>query len=369
MDPGRLRLGIQRALAALWILDALLQLQGRNFSPALVNDTILGNVENQPAPIAASIRAAAHLLEPHHVLLNIAIVSVQLTLGIALLFRASAKPGLACSVVWALGIWWFGEGFGGLLAGEASLLAGAPGAAALYALVAMAIWPSDDTAPSPTPDTAVPSSASGVSARPSGASGVSARPSGASGVSARPRAFGAAAPKRAADAGLIGTRMLTRIWAALWIGGALLRVAPFWFPPVYALEADLQNGIDREPHWLLLANEALRHIVSAGGLATVIVLAVVEAGIGIGSLLPRRRRAFLFAGAAVALLYWAVGQHYGELFSGSATDVGSGPLFVMLALLLWPLSEPTAQLAGDQAPGALSRVRGAAIRSATAGAR
>jgi hypothetical protein len=38
-------------------------------------------------------------------------------------------------------VWWLGEGLGGIFTGLASPLTGGPGAAVLYALLAVLIWP------------------------------------------------------------------------------------------------------------------------------------------------------------------------------------------------------------------------------------
>lgn len=59
-------------------------------------------VESQPQPIAGSILTAAHLLGPHAVELNFAIIVIQLALGIGLVWRRRVKLALACSIVWAL---------------------------------------------------------------------------------------------------------------------------------------------------------------------------------------------------------------------------------------------------------------------------
>jgi hypothetical protein len=40
----------------------------------------------------------------------------------------------------------------------------------------------------------------------------------------------------------------------------------------------------------------------------------------------------LWAGIVVAVLYWGVGQGFGQLFSGQATDPSTGPLLVMVGL-------------------------------------
>lgn len=115
------------ALAALWAIDAVLQLQPANFTSGLVFHTILGNAENQPEPIYGSLVTASHLLGPYAIELNGAIIVIQLAIAAGLLWPRTVKPALGASVVWALGVWWLGEGFGGVFAGKATLLVGAPG--------------------------------------------------------------------------------------------------------------------------------------------------------------------------------------------------------------------------------------------------
>lgn len=305
---GRRRL--QLALAALWVVDALLQLQPPNFTQDLIAGTILGNAEGQPQPISGSIVSASNLLSGHAIALNVVIIVVQLAIGAGLAWRRSVRVALAVSVVWALGVWWLGEGFGGVFAGKATLLVGAPGPALLYALLALVAWPT-------------------------------ARRGG----------------RTIAAAGWLGERTTRTVWMLLWAGGALWRVVPFWYPPVYALHGDFRLSLDEEPRWIFGLNDALAHFAQSAGLALVIAIAVVEATIGIGVLALRHQRAFLAAGMLVAVVYWAVGQQFAELFTGSATDVAAGPLYVLLALTLWPLratapavESPTAATRGSPQP-------------------
>ncbi|MFF2809551.1 hypothetical protein ACFVT2_20675 [Streptomyces sp. NPDC058000] len=62
-------------------------------------------------------------------------------LGLGIAWRPTVKPALAASIAWSLGVWWFGEGVGGVLTGTASPVSGAPGAVILYALLAVLLWP------------------------------------------------------------------------------------------------------------------------------------------------------------------------------------------------------------------------------------
>ena len=280
--------GVQLALAGFWAIDALLQLQPVNFTQDLVYGTILGNAENQPQPIFGSLVSASHLLGSHAVALNVAIIVIQLVIATGLLWPRTVKPALGLSIGWALGVWWLGEGFGGIFAGKATLLVGGPGPALLYAVLAVVAWPTE-------------------------------------------RRRGGTI----AGAGALGESATRRVWAVLWVGGAILRLVPFWFGPVYALAGDFQLGLDEEPHWLAAINQTLSHFAATSGLALVIALAAVEAAIGVG-VLTRHRRAFLAAGMIVATVYWVFGQQFAGLFTGSATDVAAGPLFILLALTLWP---------------------------------
>ncbi|MHB8657335.1 MAG: hypothetical protein ACYC91_05175 [Solirubrobacteraceae bacterium] len=300
MKPARgsreLLRGLQLALAAFWALDTLLALQPANFTRGLVFNTILGNAENQPQPIDDSLVWASHLLGPYATELNLAIIAVQLAIAAGLLWPRTVKPALGLSIVWALGIWWLGEGFGGIFAGKASLLVGAPGPALLYALLALVAWPIVRTCTAREGDTI-------------------------------------------AAAGAFGDRGARGLWALLWLGGALLRIVPFWFAPVYALAGDLQLSLDQEPHWLLHINVALSRLASTAGLPLVIAVAATEAVIGIG-VFTRHRRSFLAAGIAVSAVYWIFGQQFAGIFTGSATDIAAGPLYILLALTLWPRRYP-----------------------------
>jgi hypothetical protein len=281
---------VQLALAGFWAIDALLQLQPANFTGQLVLGTILGNAENQPQPIYGSLVFAARLLAPVHIELNLAIVVVEIALACGLLSRRRVKLALVVSIAWALGVWWLGEGFGGIFAGKGTLLVGAPGAALLYALLALIAWPADRGATSTI-----------------------------------------------AAAGALGERAALSAWALLWTGGAILRVVPFWFPPVYALRGDLQLSLNEEPRWLFDVNQTLSHLAAAGGLPLVIAIAALEAAVGIG-VLTRYRRAALAGGIVLATIYWVFGQQFAGLLTGSSTDIAAGPPFVLLALTLWPRS-------------------------------
>jgi hypothetical protein len=59
------------------------------------------------------------------------------------------------------------------------------------------------------------------------------------------------------------------------------------------------------------------------------------------------------------LLYWVLGQGFGGIFAGGATDPNAGPLFILLAVAMLPLVG-----AGERAA---ARVRGPATAPAAVG--
>jgi len=135
------RRGLQVALGVLWLLDGALQLQ-----PALVTDRFAREVlapaaTGQPGWVSWPVLHAAQWIGAHAVVAGLSFAVVQLAIGAGLLVRRTVRPALVLSVAWALGVWIVGEGLGGIAGGTASLVTGAPGAALLYAGLALAAWP------------------------------------------------------------------------------------------------------------------------------------------------------------------------------------------------------------------------------------
>ena len=102
-------------LAGIWLLDGVLQYQSFMFSKAF-GQMIAGTAAGNPAVIARPITWNATLVEHHGVLLNTIFATIQLLLGLGIAFRPTVRVALAASVAWSLGVWWFGEGLGGVLA-------------------------------------------------------------------------------------------------------------------------------------------------------------------------------------------------------------------------------------------------------------
>lgn len=138
---GQARRRLQIALGVVWLLDAALQFQpfmfGRGFALEILKPTAQGN----PSLIGRPVIWSAHVVLAHPQLWNTIFALTQLLLALGLFWRRSVKLALAGTVVWSLIVWWLGEGLGGVLAGSAAPLMGAPGAVILYAVMAFLLWP------------------------------------------------------------------------------------------------------------------------------------------------------------------------------------------------------------------------------------
>jgi hypothetical protein len=132
---------LQLALGLVWLLDAALQFQPFMFTRGFVTQVIDPAAMGSPGVISRSVMGTGQLVLTHPALFNAAFATIQLALAAGLLWRRTTRLALAGTIVWALGVWWLGEGLGGLLTGTASPVTGAPGAALLYVIIAVLAWP------------------------------------------------------------------------------------------------------------------------------------------------------------------------------------------------------------------------------------
>ncbi len=116
LDAGRV---LQLGLAGIWLLDGVLQYQPAMYTKAF-GQMLAGTASGNPSVIARPITWEAGLLNHHLVLLDTAFATIQLLIGLGIAIRPTARVALAGSIAWSLGVWWFGEGLGGVLSGAAS---------------------------------------------------------------------------------------------------------------------------------------------------------------------------------------------------------------------------------------------------------
>jgi hypothetical protein len=141
---GLTRRHLQIALGLLWLLDGVLQAQPFMFTRGFATEVIAITGQGQPGFVSGPVHWVSTVIAGHPVAWNVPFAAFQLLLGVGLLVRRTARPALAASIAWALGVWYLGEGLSGLASGHASLVTGAPGSAPLLAVLAAAAWPTRD---------------------------------------------------------------------------------------------------------------------------------------------------------------------------------------------------------------------------------
>jgi hypothetical protein len=280
---------LQLILAATWLLDGLLQYQSSMYS-TMFGEMIGDNATGNPGVIASPISWNAVLVEHHLVLLNTVFATIQLLLGLGIAYRPTVRVALAASIAWSLGVWWFGEGLGGVLSGGASPVNGGPGAVILYALLAVLLWPAD-----------------------------------------RP---GVTAPFVAARA--VGAPVARLLWLVLWGSLAYFALTPANRGP-QALHDMIVGMTGGEPGWVTGLENHAAALLDHQGLAASIVLAVALIVIAVGVFLPPPlARSALILALVVAAFIWVFGEAFGQILTGGATDPNSAPLLALLALAYWP---------------------------------
>ena len=222
-------------------------------------------------------------------LTNSTFALVQFLIAFGIVWKRTLKPALALSIVWALCVWWFGEGVGNILHGGATPFSGGPGAVLFYALLAVLLWPSEG----------------------------SDRPF----VAAR----------------TVGVTAAKAVWAVVWGLLAVLAVAGSGRSP-RALH-DLVAAYTGQPGWLARIDRATASMLLHHGTAAAVLLAVVCVVVAVGAYLPPRFNRFtLVLGIVTFVFIWVATENFGGILAGGATDPNSGPPVFILALIYWPLT-------------------------------
>jgi hypothetical protein len=306
-QPPDTRRMLQLALAAVWLLDAVLQYQSFMYTRAF-GRMLAGTAAGNPGVVASPIGWDARLVEHHDVLLNTIFATIQLLLALGIAFRPTTRVALGASIAWALGVWWFGEGLGGVLTANASPVNGAPGAVIIYGLLAVLLWPS-----------------------------------GRSEVRA---------PFTAARA--VGAPVARSLWLILWGSLAYFALLPANRTPqgLSTMIAGMGSG---EPGWLTALDNHAANLVAHRGLAASIVLAVLLVLIAAGVFLPRPvARVTVVLALVLAAAIWVVGEAFGGILAGGGTDPNSGLLLMLLALTYWPAATAVTQLGLPSGPSAVA---------------
>ncbi len=281
---------VQTVLGLFWLIDGLLQFQSFMYSNGFYAVLRAGAI-GQPGWLHDSVIWGAGVLHGNPSVWNTLFALTQCLIGIGVLYRPTVKTALAGSFAWAFIVWWFGEAFGMLFMNMAQPMTGAPGAVLLYALIGLIAWPN-------------------------------ARPGGLLGAS--------------------GARIT---WAALWLVSAWA----WLLAPSSSADASSQmlgavkSGIGPLEH----LQNSLANAAVGDGLVIALVLAALSATIAIAVAAGWRARFWLYVSIALNLAYWLIPQGLGGIFTGQGTDLNAGPLFILLAVAMIPLTQRADASSGD----------------------
>ena len=310
------------ALASLWIIDGLLQLQPAMYSRSLngfLANVLQYNTMGRPNPLTDLIRflvTFTYGTHSHQIVFNTVAALVQIAIGVAILFRKTERFGLLVSAFWALVPWVVGEAMGQMLFPQASMaFTGTPGAALIYLFLSIILLKDHSFYPGLDSDAG----------------------------QFRKKSARVEEPSRSrvgcvSDLGVAGSRTALAAWAVVWVGSALFELElSNWSPN--AISAQLKGIAAGEPSWISGMDRLLSHLTVGRGTTIALLMAVVQAWVGVAVPRPRLRRVALGVGIAVSLIYWVAGQNFGQLLTGNATDPNLGPAMIIFALALWPISK------------------------------
>ncbi len=269
---------IQITLGLVWLLDGALQLQRQMFTSNFANKVLLPVSLGHPRIVSSPMHFEIRLILSHPALWDGLFALVQLTLGVLILVKKTNKVGLIASVFWALGVWSLGEGLAGMLSWHSTLFMGLPGAALIYAILALAVLPNKDNN--------------------------------------KPAYW------------------LPIIWASLWILGTIYLLLPGQNSPADSSQM-LSRMTSGAPRWISFLDEHSAAMIGHMGFWFVAVVAIIQIIVGLFVFFPNNyRKSAIYVGIGASVIYWVLGQQLGGYFTGVATDPNSGPLFILLGVAI-----------------------------------
>jgi len=299
------RRSVQIILGFLWLLDGFLQFQPQMFTSHFASRVISPAATGQPLFVAGPMHFFIHIFLFHPALFNCFAALTQLGLGVLILLRRTTKLGLIGSMLWGLFVWGIGEGYGGIFSGHTILLMGAPGAALLYVILALAVMPKNNKQGSRPP------------------------------------------------------YWLAFVWAASWIGGAIYQLLPGQNTLADISSMVAGNGA-HQPGWLAsldnhiaswinnfgaqgshsvmhmsMSQMATMQTQNYSGYWFILLMAIIQLVIGLAIFLPKiYRNSAITLGIALSFIFWVIGQSFGGIFTGLATDPNAGPLLILIGVAI-----------------------------------
>jgi len=312
---------LQITLAILWIVDGLFQLQPKMFTRSFVDLAINPSIQSQPVIIANLMHFFGQIFLLNPFIFNLSIFAVQIAIGALILNKKTVKQGLYLSIVWGLFIWIVGEGLGGIFAGQANLIIGAPGSALLYVILAIA-----------------------------------------------------ALPRKQTNNNLVDypAYWLIFVWFLLWSGFGVLQLilksdslntirlmildnahgAPSYIRAIDINASSILTSFIHSKasissiHSSMMSMNQPTYANNSNGYWFIVILSLIQVLIAIGVFAKNRlRQVAIYSGIILAFIFWVIGQNFGQYYSGFATDLNTAPLIIILGIAIINNKEINRQLA------------------------
>jgi hypothetical protein len=132
-----------------------------------------------------------------------------------------------------------------------------------------------------------------------------------------------------------GVRGARAAWVTLWSLMAWL-----WLLASSSSANAIHNAIMTAPSgmgWLSSVQSGFASITKGNGLVFATAVSGISIVIAVAVSLNWRAKAFLIVAAVLNLVFWVLGQGFGGIFAGGATDPNAAPLFILLAYALCTL--------------------------------
>ena len=269
-------------LGIFWLIDSIFQMQPKMFTSEFANKVIEPFSLNQPAFLSYLMHHVINLVLINPIFFNTIFIIIQLSIAILILNRRTTNIGLKISIGWGLLVWILGEGMGGLFSGKALIMFGFPGAALIYALIAIALVCSNLFDHSPK---------------------------------------------------ILNLKWLNEFWLILWMSGALLLLYET-MGKTKMIVSMIKNMTKGAPGWLYSFNISIANSIDKINYLVFILIAVY---IFIG-LSPYLSKKWSYIGLVIAIfiniLFFVIGQNIGGYYSGLMTDLNSSPLLIFMAIIL-----------------------------------
>ena len=308
-EPRDLQRTCRLLLATVWLMDAALQLQPFMFTKGTMGFSGMLHVaaQGRPSWVARTIDWNASIVYHQPVLTDALFAGVQFLIAFGIAWYRTCRPALVLSITWAVLVWWFGEGLGGILTGTATPLGGGPGAVLFYAVLAVVLWPGD----------------------------------------------GPNSPFVAART--LGPKAARKIWAAVWLGLAVLTLVGHGRSP-QALHDIVAQTAAGQPGWLLRVDHWSEAVLLHDGTIVALLFALFCVTVALCVYMPPIVTQVVLVVAMTAVVFiWVGVQNVGGALVPGATDPNSGPLVLLFALTYWPLAPARADArAGGAATPVLS---------------